>query len=87
MKCSGTVHHYTVEVTGKPIRYAGTDVDEAVSALLTINPGYGEEGYVVAEHISGDVTTYCPPESNRLENEAIAAQAHMGDYALASQGS
>ena len=92
-------HRYTVEVIGKPVRYVGTDEDEAVSALLTINPDYDEEGHVVAEHVDGDATVYCPAESNRLENEAIKARDHMetqwaaaheafhgeGPYALANQ--
>lgn len=70
-------HTYTVEVTGQAARYSGTDEDEAVSALLTIDPDYDEEGYVVAEHTDGDVTAYCSVESNRIENEAIRARADM----------
>jgi hypothetical protein len=92
-------HRYTVEVIGGRPRYVGTDEDEAVSALLTIDPDYGEEGYVVAEHVTGCATTYCPDESNRIEGEAIAAAAAIqakwqaavdtfhgdGPYALAHQ--
>ena len=91
-------HNYTVEVIGKPVRYVGTDEDEAVSALLSINPDYDEEGYVVAEH-EDNGTVYCPAESSRIENEAIKAQADMeakwaqaheafhgeGPYAIANQ--
>lgn len=74
-------HTYTVEVIGATPRYSGTSEDEAVSALLTIDPDYDEEGYVVAEHRNpddigyGPSTTYCPAESNRIENEAITAAA------------
>jgi hypothetical protein len=89
-------HTYTVEVIGSPVRYAGTDEDEAVSALVSIN--YDEEGYVVAEH-EDNGTAYCPAESGRIESEAIKAQDHMerqwaaareafhgeGPYALANQ--
>ena len=94
-------HTYTVEVIGQKARYVGNDEDEAISALLGINPDYDEEGYVVAEHGDGiaGTTVYCPAESNRIENEAIKAQAHMetqcqnayeafhgdGPYALANQ--
>lgn len=77
MKCSGASHHYTVEVVGKPVRYAGTSEDEAVSALLTISPDCDEEGYVVAEHADAGVSVYCPAESNRIENAAIASAADM----------
>jgi hypothetical protein len=94
-------HTYTVEVIGQAARYVGNDEDEAVSALLTISEDRGEEGYVVAEHgdsIAGQAV-YCSAESNRIENEAIAARADMeskwadaveafhgeGPYALANQ--
>jgi hypothetical protein len=65
-------HHYTVEVLGQPIRYAGTSADEAVSALLTISED--DEGYVVAEHT--EPVSYCHAESNRLEIEAMTAELH-----------
>lgn len=98
MNCT-SAHRYTVEVVGRPARYIGTDEDEAVSALLTVDEDRGEEGYVVAEHDSGNATVYCPAESNRIENEAIKAAADMdakwqdateafhgdGPYALANQ--
>ena len=96
-------HNYTVEVVGQPVRYIGTEEDDAISALLSISDD--EEGYVVAEHetdvvaSNGPGTSYCLAESNRIENEAIKAQAHMetqwaaaheafhgeGPYALANQ--
>ena len=92
-------HTYTVEVTGKPARYIGTDEDEAVSALLTVDPDYDEEGYVVAEDTADGAVIYCSAESNRIENAAIGARFHMeqqwemahaafhgeGPYALANQ--
>lgn len=75
-------HNYTVEVVGRPVRYIGTEEDDAISALLSISED--EEGFVVAEHeVDGPVTSngpgvgYCPAESNRIENEAIKVQAHM----------
>jgi hypothetical protein len=71
-------HNYIVEVIGQATRYIGDVRSEAVSALLTIDLDRGEEGYVVAEHESGDVTTmalrspaYCPAESGDVENEAM----------------
>ena len=74
-------HNYIVEVIGAPVRYIGTDEDDAISALLTISPDEGEEGYVVAEHESDETgvmsltgnPSYCPEESNRIESEAIKA--------------
>ena len=92
-------HTYTVEVIGQPVRYVGTDEDEAVSALLGIDEDRDEEGYVVAEHIVDLGTSYCSAESNHIENEAIGARADMeskwadaveafhgeGPYALANQ--
>jgi hypothetical protein len=92
-------HRYTVEVTGKTARYVGTDEDEAVSALLAIDLDCDEEGYVVAEHTVDGAVIGCPPESSRIENEAIAARVDMdvkwmsaveafhgdGPYALANQ--
>lgn len=76
MTCTST-HRYTVEVVGRPTRYIGPDEDDAISALLTINPDYDEEGYIVAEHDSGGAAVYCPAESGRIENEAIKAAADM----------
>lgn len=70
-------HRYTVEVIGGRSRYAGTSQDDAVSALLTIDPDYDEEGYVVAEHVNGCTTAYCPAESNHVESEAVAMRAAM----------
>lgn len=92
-------HRYTVEVIGQKVRYAGTDQDEAISALLTVNPDCGEEGQIIAEHDLGTSTSYCHAESDRLESEAIKLGADMeqkyldaydafhgdGPYALANQ--
>jgi len=93
-------HRYTVEVIGQNPRYVGTDEDEAVSALLSIDLDAGEEGYAVAEHVSGDATVYCRAESAVIECEASKAADHMerawteaveafhgdGPYAIANQG-
>jgi hypothetical protein len=96
----GKNHRYTIEVIGQAIRYSGTDEGEALSALLTINPDYDEEGYVVAEHADGETVTYCRAESNRMEGEAVKVRDRMetqwaaareafhgeGPYAIANQG-
>lgn len=73
-------HNYTVEVVGQPVRYIGTESEEAVSALCGIDIDGGEEGYAVAEHetetidSNGPGTSYCRAESERIESEAIAAR-------------
>jgi hypothetical protein len=88
-------HHYTVEVAGQAIRYAGTSAGDALDALCGISED--EEGYVVAEH--AEPVSYCPAESNRLENAAMKAADEFaqswqdavdafhgeGPYALANQ--
>lgn len=70
--CERGNHHYTVEVIGQVIRYAGTSADDAVSALLTVDTDDDEEGYVVAEHATAPIS-YCRRESDRLECAAILA--------------
>jgi hypothetical protein len=65
----GYTHIYTVEVLGQAVRYVGSNADDAVHALLTIDDEV-EEGYVVAEH---EPHTYCHVESNRVECEAICS--------------
>jgi hypothetical protein len=88
-----------VEVVGQRIRYAGSDDEAALSALLTIDIDRGEEGYVVAEHPTAPIS-YCRAESERIENEAIKVRGDMaakwmsavetfhgeGPYVLANQG-
>jgi hypothetical protein len=69
----GKPHRYTVEVAGHPARYAGADQAAAVSALNGIDIDGGEEGWVVAEHVTRHATVHCPGESNRLELLAMGA--------------
>ena len=71
-------HRYTIEVIGQPARYAGTDADEAVSALLSVDTDNGEEGYAVAEHDEGDRTSYCRAESAVIECAALRAEMLAG---------
>ncbi len=76
-------HWYTIEVVGQPIRYAGSDREAAIGALLTIDIDSDEEGYAVAEYTViepgtfGAITgsEYCPAESKQIEIEAIVARS------------
>jgi len=61
-------HLYTVVILGQPARNTRGDSRAARDLLLSIDTDNGEEGYVIANH---DDDTYCPAESNRIENEAI----------------
>jgi hypothetical protein len=84
MTCTKT-HNYTVEDEARQeVRYAGTDQDEAVNALVKLR-SHDECGQVTAEHETDETTVmsltqnpaYCFEESTRIEDEAIKAWDYM----------
>jgi hypothetical protein len=71
-KCTQN-HTYMVEIINSPVRYVGSNADDAVNVLVTVDVDAGEEGYVVAVHPD---SVYCPAESGRLENLAMLGPIH-----------